>query len=462
MIGKGFFLCYIRAMNSLQHILERIASKKRDYTLYNFRQTENNALTTFFDLAQEFDSLPDFCDLCVAIPKGFFDLEAKLYLIDPKTNDLSLISSTEDAEGQLRIPPPYEIVSEENLFYTSKRKSLVLIIRGKTAFIDQLPFKTKDDILGLLEVYPADNLGPQNELFLEKYANRIGYNIHNRFLIEKNIEHLKFIRSLVADIEHNVIAPNIIYKLFLNHLRRKIEKNIDLEKDIAECAERASGDRDFHEKILAELNEINRGLMEELENIEKHYKNMSLFLETLFRRSHFDKGRFTLLTRKCYMNRDVVQPQLERFRDRFKNMGISVSYQLSGIPDQETISVVDVGLMAQVYSNLFSNALKYSEEIITGTGEKKKYISYGHEIIRDYFGPGKDGIKYNVFSTGPHIPPDEREKIFEDDYRGSNVLNRPGTGHGLAFIKTTIELHGGIAGYEPTQYGNNFFLILPR
>ncbi len=448
-------------MNSLSHILQRIDSKKQDYALYDFKQTENNALTIFFDLAQEFDSFEDFCCLCVAIPKGFFDLEAKLYLIDPKTNDLSLIAATEDAKDQLHRPPLYEIVPDKNLFYTST-KHLVLIIRGKAMFIDQLPFKTKDNILGLLEVYPTDDLGSHSELFLEKYANRIGYNIHNKFMIEKNIEHLKFIRSLVADIEHNVIAPNIIYKLFLNHLRKKIEKNIALEKDIIICAERASDDRDFHKKILSELHEINIGLMEELQNIEKHYKNMSLFLETLFRRSHFDKGRFTLLTKKCYMNRDVVQPQLERFLDRFQGMGISVNYQSSGIPEQETISVVDIGLIAQVYANLFSNALKYTEEIITETGEKKKSISYGHEILRDYFGPGNDGIKYNVFSTGPHIPPEEREKIFEDEYRGSNALNRPGIGHGLAFIKVAVELHGGIAGYEPTQYGNNFFLILPR
>ena len=220
--------------------------------------------------------------------------------------------------------------------------------------------------------------------------------------------------------------------------------------------------QDLMEDLRSEMNEINRGLMEELENIEKHYKNTSLFLETLLRRSHFDKGRLTLLTKKCYMNRDVVQPQLERFLDRFKRIGISVNYQLSGIPDQETISTVDVGLMAQVYANLFSNALKYTEEITTESGERKKYISYGHEIIRDYFGPGKDGIKYNVFSTGPHIPAEERRRIFDDEYRGSNVLNKPGTGHGLAFIKVAVELHGGIVGYEPTQYGNNFFLILPR
>jgi signal transduction histidine kinase len=445
----------------LPRILERIESKKRDYALYNFKQTENNALTTFFDLAQEFDSLDDFYNLCVAIPKGFFSLDAKLYLIDPKTNDLSLSASTENAGTQLHTPPSYEIVPEGNLFYTDVN-SLVLIIRGKTMLIDQLPFKTKDDILGLLEVYPAVDLSPHSELFLEKYANRIGYSIHNKLVLEKYVEHLKFIRSLVADIEHNIIAPNIIYKLFLRHMRRKIEKNIKLEKEIAGYAGKFPGDQLFLKDLLTELNEINRGLTDELENIEKHHKNMSLFLETLLRRSHFDKGRLTLLTKKCYMNRDIVQPQLERSIDKFNNMGISVNYQASGIPDQETVSVVDIGLMAQVYANLFSNALKYAEEIITDSGEKKKYISYGHEIIRDYFGPGKDGIKYNVFSTGPHIPPEERDKIFEDEFRGSNVLNKPGTGHGLAFIKTAVELHGGIVGYEPTQYGNNFFLILPR
>lgn len=448
-------------MDSLSHILDRIDEKKRDYALYNFKQTENNALTTFFDLAQEFDSLDDFCNLCVAIPKGFFDLDARLYLIDPKTNDLSLTAATEDAGYQLHTAPLYEIVPDENLFYTSA-KHLVLLIRGKSMLIDQLPFKTKDDILGILEVYPAEHLDPHNELFFEKYANRIGYNIHNKFLIEKNIEHLKFIRSLVADIEHNIIAPNIIYKLFLKHMRRKIEKNIALEKEIGEYVINDSAGVDLMDDLRSEMNEINRGLLEELENIEKHYKNTSLFLETLLRRSHFDKGRLTLLTRKCYMNRDIVQPQLDRFLDRFKRMGISVNYQLSGIPDQETISTVDIGLMAQVYANLFSNALKYAGEIITESGERKKYISYGHEIIRDYFGPGKDGIKYNVFSTGPHIPAEEHGRIFDDEYRGSNVLNKPGTGHGLAFIKVAVELHGGIAGYEPTQYGNNFFLILPR
>jgi K+-sensing histidine kinase KdpD len=98
---------------------------------------------------------------------------------------------------------------------------------------------------------------------------------------------------------------------------------------------------------------------------------------------------------------------------------------------------------------------------MTHLGEKKKSISYGREIIRDFYGPGKNGLKYNIFSTGAHINPEERKKIFEDGYRGTNVAKSPGTGHGLTFIKNAIEMHGGTFDYEATQYGNNFYFIIP-
>ncbi|KPK00470.1 MAG: hypothetical protein AMK71_08320, partial [Nitrospira bacterium SG8_35_4] len=118
--------------------------------------------------------------------------------------------------------------------------------------------------------------------------------------------------------------------------------------------------------------------------------------------------------------------------------------------------------IAQVYANLFSNAVKYTREITTNEGETKKYISYGYELVKDYFGSGKDGVKFNVFSTGQHLSEEDRGKIFDEEYRGSNAANKPGTGHGLAFIKNAVEIHGGIVGYEPTYYGNNFYFILPK
>ncbi len=442
-------------MTSLAHILERIEAKKADYDTYNFTHTESTAFKSFFDLAQEYDNLEDFYNLCVAIPKGFFSLEARLYVIDPDTGDFPMVAST--GEGRPGLRPPFAPPQDGHVYHDD---SLVLGIKGKQILLDQLPFQAKDNVLGLLEVYPAAGMDVHNELFFEKFANRIGFNIHNRFIVEKNIEHLRFIRLLVSDIEHNIIVPNMVYKLYLRNLKGLITKNLDIEKRLVGHAGEEKSEK--LSAMLREMSEINHYLTEELGNLEKHYANMSLFLETLLRRSHFDKGRLTLRTKPCRMKEDVVQPQLERYASQFRDMGITVDDRFSGIPESDIITVVDVGLMAQVYANLFSNAVKYTEEVTDGSGQKKKYISYGRQIIRDYFGPGMDGIKYNVFSTGPHMKPEDRGKIYEDGFRGSNAEGRPGTGHGLAFIKNIIELHGGVAGYEATHSGNNFFFILHK
>lgn len=443
-----------------RHILERIDTKKHDLSHYNFSQKENNALTTFFDLAQEFDSIEDFYELCVAIPKSFYGLEACLYLADPRRNEVSLIAKTEDNGRKLLTPPADDIRPAERPYYAEGDR-MILTIRGKKYLMDQLSFHVEKDVLGFLEIYPIQSKDGHTELFFEKYANRIGFRLHNKFLVEKNIEHLKFIRSLVADIEHNIIVPNMVYKLFLRRLRGKIKKNIEIEQVCSEHVESGEHDNELTANLLKEMSQVNRDLSGEMENLEKHYRNMSLFIETLFRRSHFDQGRLTLRTKSCNMKRDVVQPQLERYLEQFRKEQISIDDRLSSIPEEEVINVVDIGLIAQVYANFFSNALKYTSAVDI-FGERKKYIAYGHELIRDFFGPGKDGVKYNVFSSGPHIPEEERPRLYTEEFRASNSEGRPGTGHGLAFIRNAIEIHGGVVGYEATQYGNNFYFILPR
>jgi len=381
--------------------------------------------------------------------------------MDPTQNRLALVSSTQDAQEGLGGPPPCEMRPSEQPYLV--KSSMVLTIRGNQVLLPQRPLAAEDDVLGILEVSPCRDLDRHQALFFQKYANRIGFSLHIRFVLQKNIEHVKFIQNLVRDVEHNVIVPNMIYKLFLRRLGGKISKNKEIETLLRQLI--SSSDPKLKaevEPLLDELTEVNRGLGEEFTNIKKHYQHTSLFLETLLRRSHFDQGRLTLRTKPCNMKKAVLLPQLERFAGRFAEKGIAIDDKYSGIPDEETISVVDVGLMAQVYANLFSNALKYAEEVPTTNGQPKKYVAYGRQRLKDYFGPGKDGIKYNVFTTGPHLSSEDRAHIFKEGYRGSSASKTPGTGHGLTFIKNAVEIHGGVAGYEPTQYGNNFFFIVPE
>lgn len=444
-----------------EHIIKRIQDKKTDYTRYGFTRVESNALKTFFDLAQEFEHTEDVYQVSAAIPKAFFNLDARLYVMDSMKDRLALVSSTQDREEDLGVPPPGEMKAADDPYFMNS--SMVLTIRGNQVLLEHPPLSNEDDIIGILEVYPCQNLDRHQALFFQKYANRIGFSLHMRFLLQKNIEHIKFIQSLVTDVEHNVIVPNMIYKLFLRRLGGKISKNKEIETLLRQLTPAPESKLKAEvEALLRELTEVNRGLREEFTNIEKHYHNTSLFLETLLRRSHFDEGRLTLRTKACNMKKAVLLPQLERFAGRFAESGISIDDEYSGIPDEDTISVVDIGLMAQVYANLFSNALKYTEEVTTEKGERRKYVAYGRQRLKDYFGPGKDGIKYNVFTTGTHISSEDRAHIFEEGYRGSSASKTPGTGHGLTFVKNAVEIHGGIAGYEATQSGNNFYFIIPQ
>ena len=452
-------------MDALVHVLARVEEKKRDYAQYDFSRRQDDALKTFFDLAQEFERLEDLYCICVAIPKCHFGLEANLYLMDTKRDALVLVCTSSDGcLGEPESLPLAEIPQRDEAQILND--SFFAPIRGKMTHMEEEADLKRNTSLGVLEIYPGSELSESDQFYFAKFANRIGYALYNKVLTERNKERLRFINSLVADIEHNVIVPNMVYRLFLRRLHAKIRKNREIEEMLAklsaEMVRTAKGEAGRLEQLLADLQEVNQVLADEFTNIDKHHRNFSLFLESLFRRSHFEQGRFIPQTRRCNFKKEVIDPQLDRFSERFRLKGIEIDSRLGGVPDETMEVVVDVGLIAQVYANLFSNALKYASTVYDETGAPRKFIAFGREALRNFFGPGKDGVKFNVFSTGPHIAPEERDVIFDEGYRGSHARGEPGTGHGLNFVKSVVRIHGGVVGYEPTHLGNNFYFILPK
>ena len=446
-------------------IEKRIFEKIDDYDFYDFSQEEDAAFKVFFDLSQEFERVDDFYRICVMIPKTFYDLESNLYLLDD-SNTLTrvcsskLLTKADENEPQTVPIKFYETPTRDN-------DSYFIPVRGKAEFVEELPFVPKGDILGIFEIYPAVDLNDHQRFFLEKYTNRIGFQLHNKIIEQRNIEHLRFIRSLVSDIGHNVVVPNMYYKLFFRRLGGKLTHIGKIDSQFQEIlleAEKTGRPPDLAQltELERELAYIDEGLEDQFTQIQSHYENTSLFLETLLRRSHFEKGRYVLDKRKCNFKVQVIDPQLKRYLPRMKGRGIGIDDRFGGVPDEETMVVADVGLLSQVYANLFSNAVKYTRAVKGNDGNMFKYISCGRELLKNYFGEGKDGIKLNVFSTGPHIPIEDRPHLFEEGYRGSDIRGEYGTGHGLHFIAEVIKLHGGVVGYEPTQIGNNFYFILPK
>lgn len=452
------------ADDSMREIRERVKQKKEDYRRYNFERLQEEAFATFFDLAQEYTSLKNLYMICVAVPEAFFQLKSRLYVIHPKTSQLEKVCTSEegliqDKEERLNV----SVKLSESGYETDV--SLVFPIRGNRALTYWLPFHSQHNVLGLFEIEPKDKVDAKNHFFLEKFTNRIGYNLHQKMLIQQNIEHIKFINQLVADIEHNVISPNLYYRLFLLRLRKNLESYQNIQEKLRNLILFYGDCDEPHCRQLCELyhdlSTNNENLETEWKSLSKHYEHTSLFLETLLRRDHFEKGTYVLRKQPCNFRSEIIEPILERYRPIFAQRGITLDTRLEEIPDEEVTLFVDKGLISQVFDNLFSNAVKYTREVQDATGRRIKLVSYNRKILRDYFGEGIHGVQFNIFSTGEPLPENEAEKLFDEGYRGSNVGDERGMGHGLHFVRNVVEIHGGRVGFEPKDYGNVFYFILP-
>jgi signal transduction histidine kinase len=107
----------------------------------------------------------------------------------------------------------------------------------------------------------------------------------------------------------------------------------------------------------------------------------------------------------------------------------------------------DPKLLFQVFSNLVSNAIKYSPG--GGPIEISAGIDSGQVVVA-------------IEDHGIGIPAKDLDRLFERYHRGSNVSGIVGTGVGLYLVKMVVDLHGGsIAVKSKEGEGTRFTVRLP-
>ncbi|GAB4385995.1 MAG: hypothetical protein Kow00121_51700 [Elainellaceae cyanobacterium] len=109
---------------------------------------------------------------------------------------------------------------------------------------------------------------------------------------------------------------------------------------------------------------------------------------------------------------------------------------------------LDPKLLRSIAINLLSNAVKYSLE-----GGKIQF-----NVMSD-----AQFIHLQVIDQGIGIPPEAQKHIFEAFYRSDNVGSVPGTGLGLAVVKTCVDLHAGkIQVNSRLGEGTTITVLFPR
>lgn len=97
--------------------------------------------------------------------------------------------------------------------------------------------------------------------------------------------------------------------------------------------------------------------------------------------------------------------------------------------DSEVWAEADARAVRQIWQNLVSNAIKYSER--------------GGTVTLDAFEAGGAAV-ISVIDRGAGMTEDDLKKVTEPFAQGGNSRGRAGTGLGLAVVRSFAELHGGL------------------
>lgn len=179
-----------------------------------------------------------------------------------------------------------------------------------------------------------------------------------------------------------------------------------------------------------------------LDKIRQHVHHMKLLVEDVLQLERIQTGRLEFKPTANNLNQ-LCQQIIDEFNSQPDYQG-RVICNCQQLPAQ---IIFDERLLRQVFNNLISNGLKYSQpdQLVT--------ISMWTEAKQIYLAVQDQGIG---------IPQEDMAHLFEPFYRAQNVGTISGTGLGLSIAKQAVEMHNGqlTVTSEPDQ-GATFTVVMP-
>lgn len=186
----------------------------------------------------------------------------------------------------------------------------------------------------------------------------------------------------------------------------------------------------------------------EPENIEEvalktraHVNKLIELLDSILHSQRVDAGAMEIMPAPCDLKliiSDVCQLQYEIHTRN------SIVLNITKLPSS---IIADSKLISHVFTNLISNAVKYSPD-----GTEVHVIG---ELFDDY-------VEVKIKDSGVGIPAEELPDLFSCFYRASTSVGISGTGIGLHLVKNIIDDHGGSIEVESeVGIGSCFTVRLP-
>ncbi len=171
-------------------------------------------------------------------------------------------------------------------------------------------------------------------------------------------------------------------------------------------------------------------------------KRLEDLIEDLFDFTKLNYGRIAMNVTRIDIIK-LLSQLLEEAYPSFEKQGLSYELQ-SNVPAK--MIMADGNLLARLFDNLISNAIKYGKE--------------GKRIVVKVRSR-RDTVQVSITNYGYVIPQEELPLLFEKFYRveQSRSSETGGTGLGLAIAKNIVDMHGGTITVQSDMKNGTVFKV---
>lgn len=215
------------------------------------------------------------------------------------------------------------------------------------------------------------------------------------------------IRSLIADISHQTKTPVANVLLYAQLLKERAPE------DCLPCAAA----------------------------LEEQARKLQSLIESLVKTSRLETGVLALHPRPGPLG-PMLEEAVGQFAPRAEEKGLELTLEPT-----EAEAVFDPKWTAEAVCNLIDNAVKYTPSGGVAVSAR------AYELF----------ARVDVADTGPGVPEEELEKLFQRFYRGGAALDTEGVGVGLYLVRRIAQGQGGyVKVFSRPGKGAKFSLFLPR